>query len=156
MAARVYQLGGCVTSVGYLRIRGRVSGIELLFWTSSARPGRVGRNDSHEQHVCVQSRVCRRGLDEWPASQLEVYLGYLSDHVLTGESQIDASGIDVPMSQLVLKRTRRATAEIADWPVVQVRRHMLQYRIVVVVLTSLSVLLEGTLDPSVTHHRQLR
>ena len=57
---------------------GELAGIEPLFWTSPARPGGVGRNDSHEQHVCVQSRVRHPGLDEWPGSQLELYLGSTS------------------------------------------------------------------------------
>ena len=41
---------------------------------------------------------------------LELYLVHLPHDILTGESQIDASGIDVPMSQLLLKRIEAPSA----------------------------------------------
>ena len=41
--------------------------------------------------------------------QLELYLGHLAHHVLARETQVDASGIDAPMAQLLLKRIEAST-----------------------------------------------
>ena len=47
-----------------------------------------------------------KGQDE----QLELYLGHLSHHVLTRETQVDTRGVDVPVAQLLLESVESAAA----------------------------------------------